>query len=54
MATAAQNDIADIDRLIGDAKRDLLNGKYEARDMIKRLQVMRQQANARAVAEVSA
>lgn len=50
----AAQEIADIDRLIEEARRDLLNGRYEARDTVRRLQADRQRANARALAELRA
>lgn len=42
-----------IDRLIDEAKRDLAAGRYEARETIWRLKILRQEANARAVAALS-
>lgn len=48
-----EQEIALINRLIAEAKRDLQFQKYEARETIKRLERQRAEANARAVAAIA-
>ena len=47
-------ELAQINILIENAKRDLLNGRNEARDTIKQLQKLRMAANDRCVDEIVA
>ena len=47
-------ELAQINILIENAKRDLLNGHHEARDAIKQLQKLRMAANDRCVDEIVA
>ena len=47
-------ELAQINILIENAKRDLLDGRYEARDTIKQLQKLRMAVNDRCLDEIVA